>query len=44
MRVERCIKESGLDSMVGVLHELSYGRNPLTCDLVEEFRVALSVP
>lgn len=42
VRVERCIKESGLDSMVGVLHELSYGRNSLTCDLVEEFRVALS--
>lgn len=28
----------GLDPMIGFLHEPSYGRNSLACDLVEEFR------
>lgn len=31
----------GLDIMIGTLHELSYGRNSLACDLMEEFRTPI---
>ncbi len=40
-RVEHFIEKAGLNASVGVLHELSYGRKSLVCDLMEEFRVAL---
>jgi len=32
----------GLDVMIGYLHELSYGRNSLTYDLMEEFRTPIA--
>lgn len=32
----------GLDSMVGTLHELCYGRNSLVYDLMEEFRTPIA--
>lgn len=32
------IKASGLDPYLGALHEVSYGRPSLACDLVEEYR------
>lgn len=32
------IKTCGLDPYLGALHEISYGRPSLACDLVEEFR------
>ena len=35
------IKASGLDPYMGSLHEISYGRPSLACDLVEEYRVFL---
>ena len=28
--------------MIGTLHELSYSRNSLTCDLIEEFRTPIA--
>ena len=40
-RVETAIKACGLDPYVGVLHDLSYGRKSLVCDLMEEFRIPL---
>ena len=33
------IKTKGLDPYLGALHEVSYGRPSLACDLVEEYRV-----
>ena len=36
------IESYGLDSMVGTLHELSYSRNSLSCDLMEEFRTPVA--
>ena len=36
------IESYGLDSMVGTLHELSYSRNSLSCDLIEEFRTPVA--
>ncbi|MBU0699478.1 MAG: CRISPR-associated endonuclease Cas1 [Proteobacteria bacterium] len=35
------IKASGLDPYLGSLHEVSYGRPSLACDLVEEYRCFL---
>jgi CRISP-associated protein Cas1 len=35
------IKASGMDPYLGSLHEISYGRPSLACDLVEEYRVFL---
>lgn len=35
------IKSCGLDPYLGGLHEISYGRPSLACDLVEEYRVFL---
>jgi CRISPR-associated protein Cas1 len=35
------IKASGLDPFLGALHEVSYGRPSLACDLVEEYRCLL---
>jgi CRISP-associated protein Cas1 len=35
------IKISGLDPYLGALHEISYGRPSLACDLVEEYRCFL---
>lgn len=35
------IKAVGLDPYLGALHEISYGRPSLACDLVEEYRVFL---
>lgn len=35
------VKASGLDPYMGSLHEISYGRPSLACDLVEEYRVFL---
>ncbi|RZB34214.1 MAG: CRISP-associated protein Cas1 [Desulfobacteraceae bacterium Eth-SRB2] len=32
------IKANGLDPYMGALHEISYGRPSLACDLVEEYR------
>jgi len=32
------VKASGLDPYLGTLHEVSYGRPSLACDLVEEYR------
>ena len=40
-KVEGYVVQEGLDPAVGVLHELSYGRNSLVCDLMEEFRVPM---
>lgn len=36
-----CIQRVGLDPYLGTLHEVSYGRPSLACDLVEEWRVFL---
>ncbi len=36
------IKACGLDPYFGALHEVSYGRPSLACDLVEEYRVHLA--
>lgn len=33
-----CIKARGMDPYMGSLHEISYGRPSLACDLVEEYR------
>jgi CRISPR-associated protein Cas1 len=35
------VKASGLDPYLGALHEVSYGRPSLACDLVEEYRAFL---
>ncbi|MFO7884869.1 MAG: CRISPR-associated endonuclease Cas1 [Desulfobacteraceae bacterium] len=35
------IKICGLDTYLGSLHEISYGRPSLGCDLVEEYRCIL---
>lgn len=35
------IKARGLDPYLGALHEVSYGRPSLACDLVEEYRCPL---
>lgn len=35
------VKACGLDPYLGALHEVSYGRPSLACDLVEEYRVFL---
>jgi CRISPR-associated protein Cas1 len=35
------VKASGLDPYLGALHEISYGRPSLACDLVEEYRCLL---
>ena len=35
------IKARGLDPYMGALHEISYGRPSLACDLVEEYRAFL---
>ncbi len=35
------IKARGLDPYLGALHEISYGRPSLACDLVEEYRCPL---
>lgn len=37
-KIQVAIESFGLDSMVGNLHELTYGKNALAYDLVEEFR------
>jgi CRISPR-associated protein Cas1 len=34
-------QSKGLDVMIGTLHKLSYGRNSLSCDLMEEFRTPI---
>ena len=39
--VASAITASGLDPYMGALHEISYGRPSLACDLVEEYRVFL---
>lgn len=36
------INAAGLDPYLGALHEISYGRPSLACDLVEEYRVFLA--
>ncbi len=36
------VQTKGLDSMIGTLHELCYGRNSLTYDLMEEFRAPIA--
>lgn len=38
VKVQVAVEAFGLDSMVGNLHELTYGKNALAYDLVEEFR------
>ena len=35
------VKASGLDPYLGALHEISYGRPSVACDLVEEYRCFL---
>ena len=45
MLCNRCyaaIRMAGLDPQPGILHELSYGRNSLPLDLIEEFRAMLA--
>lgn len=37
-----CIQRVGLDPYLGCLHEVSYGRPSLACDLVEEWRAFLA--
>lgn len=39
--VQSAIKTCGLDPYLGALHEISYGRPSLACDLVEEYRTYL---
>jgi CRISPR-associated protein Cas1 len=39
--VQSAISVCGLDPYMGSLHEISYGRPSLACDLVEEYRCAL---
>lgn len=39
--VTSAISASGLDPYMGALHEISYGRPSLACDLVEEYRAYL---
>lgn len=39
--VNSAINASGLDPYMGALHEISYGRPSLACDLVEEYRAFL---
>jgi len=39
--VTSAIQSCGLDPYMGSLHEISYGRPSLACDLVEEYRVFL---
>ena len=39
--VQSAIKARGLDPYLGTLHEISYGRPSLACDLVEEYRCPL---
>jgi CRISPR-associated protein Cas1 len=39
--VASAIKACGLDPYMGALHEISYGRPSLACDLVEEYRTFL---
>ena len=39
--VQSAISICGLDPYLGSLHEISYGRPSLACDLVEEYRVFL---
>ena len=41
-KMESLIEMEGLDSMVGSLHELSWGKNPLAYDLMEEFRTPVA--
>lgn len=44
MLANRCyaaIRTAGLDPQPGILHELSYGRDSLPLDLIEEFRAML---
>lgn len=41
-RIERYINEEGLDSSVGSLHALTYGRKSLVFDLIEEFRTPIA--
>jgi CRISPR-associated protein Cas1 len=36
------IKTCGLDPYLGALHEISYGRPSLACDLVEEYRTPVA--
>ncbi len=40
--VSFAIQTKGLDVMFGTLHDLSYGRNSLSCDLMEEFRTPIA--
>ena len=40
--VTTAIESQGLDTMAGNLHELNYGRDVLTFDLMEEFRVPMA--
>ena len=45
MLANRCyaaIRVAGLDPQPGILHELSYGRDSLPLDLIEEFRTMLA--
>lgn len=39
--VQSAIQTVGLDPYLGALHEISYGRPSLACDLVEEYRAFL---
>lgn len=41
-RVESAIESEGLDTCVGNLHALNYGRTALVFDLMEEFRSAIA--
>jgi len=41
-KVYRALCETGLDSAVGSLHALTYGRNSLVFDLVEEYRTPIA--
>ena len=40
-RISSLIKIHGLDGSVGSLHCLQYGRDSLSCDLIEEFRTPI---
>lgn len=43
-RIQRTLEGLGLDTMVSTLHELTYGKETLSYDLVEEFRAAFADP
>lgn len=43
-RIQRVLESLGLDTMVSTLHELAYGKETLSYDLVEEFRSSFADP